>query len=140
MRILFLSRTNNGMAQMAEGLARQMFGQDVIIASAVATTGTMTKLATESMKEINIDIATIVARSIADVDMSAFDYVVSISERDLSESFPHKMKRMHWPLVSPLEPPAPEAELKQRMRDVRTALSKHVKALGKMKSGAVKAT
>jgi len=132
MRILFLSRTNNGMAQMAEGLARQMFGNDVTVTSAVGDSGSMPKFAGEAMREINIDISSINALPLPKVNTSAFDYVVSISERDLSEGIPQSVKRMHWPLVSPMEPPAPESELRQRMRDVRTALSKHVKALGKL--------
>lgn len=58
MKILFLCVQNSARSQIAEGLARSMFGNQVIVASAGSEpSGIVNPLAIEVMKEIGVDIS-----------------------------------------------------------------------------------
>jgi arsenate reductase len=134
MKILFLSRDRGGRSQMAEGLARQMFGSEITTQSAcVDETSKTHPLAVASMREVNIDITDLPVKAIGEVDPAGLDLVIVINERDVSDQLPRTIKRLHWPIMDPADPPAPEQELKRRFLDVRMALSKHLKGLGKLK-------
>lgn len=134
MRILFLCKDNGARSQMAEALARQMFGSEIEIHSAGVERGSVHPLAVASMREINLDISHHKVKTVTAVDPENLDLVVVVCERDISvDILPKAVKRLHWPLMDPLDPPAAESELKKRFLDLRMALSKHLKAIGKLK-------
>jgi arsenate reductase len=135
MRILFLCRDNGARSQMAEGLARQMFaGEHEVLSAGVEPATRIHALVLESMREINIDLGGYRAKGVGQLPEGAIDLVVLVCERDISaDVLPRAIKRLHWPIMDPFDPPASDTELRRRLRDVRMALSKHLKGLAKMK-------
>ena len=132
MRILFLSRDGGGRSQMAAALAGELFGGEADCFAAGIEPSAPHPLAVETMREAGLDLAT--TTPLTDLDTMRLDLVVVVSERDVSVGrVPKTVKRVHWPIMDPLDPPAPEKELRERFRDTRMALSKHLKGLGKIK-------
>lgn len=138
MRVLFLSRANAARGPMAMALARHMFPPDVTVDSAgieKSGAGKTDPRAIESMKEINLDITGHQPKIVKEGDLANQDLVVIVCERDVAGTLPIGVKKLHWPIMDPTDPPAPEAEMKTRFRDTRMALAKHLKAIGKLKKG-----
>lgn len=135
MQILFLGRANGARSQMAEALARHMFSEDVGVASAGLEPGGVHPLAVEALKELNIDLGPQKSKAITELDLASFDLVVVVCEQDVSKTLalPSKARRIHWPLPDPRVPPANDGELRKRFRDLRLALEKHLKQIGKLK-------
>lgn len=133
MHVLFLSRGNAGRGPMAEGLARQMFAA-MRFESAGLAPGRLHPLAVAVMKEANLDISAHAPRAMAGLDLGAYDLVVLLGGgKDLADAAAKAKKRLQWPLMDPTDPPASEKELLARFRDTRMALTKHLKALGRVK-------
>lgn len=120
---------------MAEALARQMFGAEIEVLSAgVEPGGKLHPLALASMREVELDISTHQVKLLKSVNATALNLVVVVCERDVSvDHLPKTIKKLHWPLMDPLDPPASESELKNRFLDLRIALSKHLKGIGKVR-------
>ena len=136
MRILFLCKDNGARSQMAEALARQMFGAEIEVQSAGAERGVgVHPLAVACMREVNLDISGHKVKTVGSVNPSTLDLCVVVCEREVSvDLVPKGVKRLHWPLMDPLDPPAAEPELKRRFVDLRMALTKHLKTVGKLKA------
>ena len=64
---LFLCVANSARSQMAEGLARQLFGEDVRVQSAGSHPSNVNPLAIKVMQEIGIDISNQTSTSV-DID------------------------------------------------------------------------
>jgi arsenate reductase len=135
MRILFLCKDNGSRSQMAEGLARQMFGTEIEVLSAgVEPGGKLHPLALASMREVDLDISQHQVKTLSAVNAEELNLVVVVCERDVSiDRLPKTVKKLHWPLMDPLDPPASESELKNRFLDLRIALSKHLKGISKVR-------
>jgi arsenate reductase len=135
MRILFLCKDNGSRSQMAEALARSMFGSEIDVLSAgVQPGGRLHPLALASMREVDLDISHHQVKTLQHVDATTLNLVVVVCERDVSiDHLPKTIKKLHWPLMDPLDPPAPEQELRNRFLDLRIALSKHLKGIGKVR-------
>lgn len=120
---------------MAEALARQMFGAEIEVLSAgVEPGGKLHALALASMREVELDISMQQVKLLKAVDATNLNLVVVVCERDVSiDHLPKTVKKLHWPLMDPLDPPAAETELKNRFLDLRIALSKHLKGIGKVR-------
>lgn len=133
MRILFLCSDNSIRSQMAEGLARSLLEPSVSVASAGLTAGKVHPMAVNALREAGVDITTHKPKTITELQAESslpFDLVIVTAERDLSKGlFPGSIKRMHWPVMDPLDPPAIEGELRRRFRELVQILSGHIKPL-----------
>lgn len=116
---------------MAEGLARQMFGDAIEIGSAALEPGTVHPLAIETMAEINIDISHVRPRPVDESVIEDASYLIftSLQTGDLESK---DAKMLVWPIPDPTDPPASPQELQARFRDTRIALTKHLKGLDKI--------
>ncbi len=102
-RILILCTGNSARSQMAEGLLREMGGNDVEVASAgVAPTRVRTE-AIEVMKEVGIDISDHRSKSIDKFENKSFDYVITVCDNANQHcpTFPGKSQRIHWSIEDP---------------------------------------
>jgi arsenate reductase len=131
---LFLSHRDAERSQIAAALARQMFGAGLRVESAGIEAAPLHPMTIETMQEINIDIRGASPKTVDTLDLSGLTLAVVIESRDIAPPLPSGVKKLHWPLMSPLDPPtSDQAVLRARFVDVRTAISKHLKMLGKMK-------
>ena len=62
--ILFLCVANSARSQMAEGLARKLFGERVAVQSAGSEPSTVNPYASEVMQEVGVDLTTHHSKSV----------------------------------------------------------------------------
>jgi arsenate reductase len=129
MRILFLCVANSARSQMAEGLARQMFGNRAEVASAGSVPASVNPHAIAALREVGIDASSHRSKSVQDVDASSFDLIVTLCADEVCPVVPGRVKRLHWPLPDPAS--APDDQKAQRFRETRDEIARRLKELEK---------
>ncbi len=99
--ILFLCVANSARSQMAEGLARQILGTAVDVASAGSEPSQLNPQAVAAMADIGIDIRHHHSKSIDDIDTDNVDLVVTLCADEVCPVLPGRVKRLHWPIADP---------------------------------------
>lgn len=127
--LLFLCVANSARSQMAEGLARQLFGQNVRVQSAGSHPSSVNPLAVKVMQEIGIDISQQTAKSVDMVDADAVDTVITLCRQEVCPIFLTSARQMHWPLTDPATGPSDQDARLQCFRDVRDEIAKRLKSL-----------
>ena len=127
--LLFLCVANSARSQMAEGLARQLFGEDVRVQSAGSHPSTVNPLAIKVMQEIGIDISDQTSKSADMVDTDAVDTVITLCREEVCPSFLTRVRQMHWPLTDPVAGTADQGARLQCFREVRDEIAKRLKSL-----------
>jgi arsenate reductase len=127
-KILFLCVANSARSQMAEGLARQMFGDRVEVASAGSVPTLVHPLAVAAMAEVGIDISGQRSKSVDDVNPAGFDLIITLCADEVCPVVPGRVKRLHWPMPDPAAAPPDQAPA--RFREVRDAIKSQLELLG----------
>ncbi len=99
--ILFLCVANSARSQMAEGLARQMFGGEVTVQSAGSEPSRVNPWAIRVMAEIGIDLGAQHSKSVETIDARSVDLVITLCAEEVCPVFLKDVQRLHWPLVDP---------------------------------------
>ncbi len=120
--ILFLCVANSARSQLAEGLAKNIFGENAIIESAGSVpSGVVQPWAIESLKEIGIDIKNNWSKSTDQLPLSFLanlDYVITLCAEEVCPVLPSKSaKRIHWPIQDPAS--ANENQKQQAFQEAR---------------------
>lgn len=104
-RILFLCVANSARSQLAEGLAKSIFGSDAIIESAGSLpSGKVQPWAIEVLKEEGIDISNNHSKSINDLPrefLGSLDFVITLCAEEVCPILPSNAKKLHWPIQDP---------------------------------------
>ena len=110
-RVLFLCTGNSARSQMAEGLLREMAGEQFEVFSAGTHPKGLHSRSIEVMREIGIDISNQVSKDVAGLAKDRFDYVITVCDRAKQQCpvFPGA-EPIHWGFDDPAEAP-PEREL-----------------------------
>ena len=100
MNILFLCVGNSARSQIAEGLAKEMFGAKHNIKSAGSMpTGYVHEGALKTMNEIGIDISNQNSKSIDDIEddfMKNLDYVITLCAEEVCPVLNSNAKLINW--------------------------------------------
>lgn len=99
--ILFLCVANSARSQMAEGLARDVFGDDVRVQSAGSEPLRVNPLAIRAMAELGLDLGAHTSKSVQDIDPASVDLVITLCAEEVCPVFLSGAPRMHWPLQDP---------------------------------------
>lgn len=99
--VLFVCVANSARSQMAEGLAREIFGGGVRVQSAGARPSRLHPLAVAAMAEVGIDISAHRAKPLDEFDAAAVDTVITLCAEQVCPAFPGAVKRLHWPIADP---------------------------------------
>jgi len=102
-RILFLCTANSARSQIAEGLARHLGGEGLVVESAGAEPSFVHPLAKRVLAEVGIDSAGQRSKSWAEFADQPFDDVVTVCDRAAQRCpvFPGSGRRTHWSLPDP---------------------------------------
>ena len=134
--LLFVCRTHAVLSPMAEGLARSAYARlDVNVRSAGLTVGPIDYRAVAVLADIGIDIADTPVTSVRDLDLGAFDIVVSLGMHKLG--LERHQTALAWDI--PAFHRVAEPTALSRLREVRVALSARVHALGAVLAAANRA-
>lgn len=99
--VLFLCVANSARSQMAEGLARAIFGPDVLVQSAGSQPSRVNPFAVEVMREIGIPLAGQWSKSVDTIDPASVDLVVTLCAEEVCPVFLSRAARVHWPIEDP---------------------------------------
>nr|BFD59878.1 arsenate reductase ArsC [Bdellovibrio sp. CKG001] len=103
--ILFLCVANSARSQLAEGLAKKIFGSTAKIESAGSEpSGVVQPWAVKSLSEIGIDIGLNKSKSTNDIALGFYanlDFVITLCAEEVCPVLPTKAKRLHWPIKDP---------------------------------------
>ena len=100
-RNLFLCVANSSRSQLAEGLARRLFGDRVVAMSAGSEPTTINPLAVEALQEVGIDSTGQHAKAVGDIDTEDVDLVVTLCAEEVCPVLPSRARRLHWPIADP---------------------------------------
>jgi len=122
--LLFLCVANSARSQMAEGLARTLFGKRVRVQSAGSQPGRVNPHAIVTMREAGIDIAGQRSKPVDDIDPASVHAVITLCAEEVCPLWPGKIARMHWPLPDPAstDPAIPAETALARFRAARDEL------------------
>lgn len=130
MKILFMCVANSARSQIAEGLAKSIFGDRAEIQSAGSNPSKVNPFAIEVLTEIGIDIQSHFSKSIDQLPLGFLehlDYVITLCAEEVCPVLPsQKAKRLHWPLPDPAGKGGTEAEELNRFREIRNEVRKRL--------------
>jgi len=129
--VLFLCVANSARSQMAEGLARELLGQDILVQSAGSSPSRVNPFAIKAMAELDIDITNQSSKSVDTIDPDGVDLVITLCAEEVCPVFLGDAERLHWPLKDPdrkHEDLTDEARL-NHFRTARDEIQRRLKAL-----------
>jgi arsenate reductase len=128
--LLFLCVANSARSQLAEGLARQIFGPDAGIQSAGSVpSGKVNPLAISVLKEIGIDISKNYSKSMDDLSpgfVVSLNYVITLCAEEVCPTMVSRAKRLHWGLPDPAAVTGAELEVLQAFRNTRDEIQRRL--------------
>jgi len=127
--LLFLCVANSARSQMAEGLARQRFGEAVNVQSAGSQPSRVNPLAIRVLAEIGIDITRHRSKRVDEIDPATVDTVVALCAEEVCPVFLGRAKRLHWPLPDPAAAEGTGDERLEAFRRVRDEIARRIGGL-----------
>jgi arsenate reductase (thioredoxin) len=131
--ILFLCVENSARSQMAEGLARAMFGDGARVQSAGSRPSKVNPYAIEVMRELGIDIETQHSKSVDAIDPTSVDTVITLCAEEACPVFLGDAQRIHWPIRDAASCAGDRELVLEQFREARDELRTRLQALGALK-------
>jgi protein-tyrosine-phosphatase/N-acetylglutamate synthase-like GNAT family acetyltransferase len=114
-RTLFLCVANSARSQMAEGLARRLFGDRVPVESAGSRPSRVNPMAIEVMREIGVDLTSHHSKGVDDLARDGVARVITLCAEEVCPLWLGDVQRLHWPIPDP----AGDGESLDRFRAAR---------------------
>ena len=130
-RILFLCVANSARSQMAEGLARKLFGDHVQVQSAGSSPSRVNPYAIEVTREVGIDLTTHASKSVDTIDPASVDIVITLCAEEVCPVFLGQVRRLHWPIPDPAsdDPSLSREQMLERFRSAREQIRARLEEL-----------
>ncbi len=130
MKILFMCVANSARSQIAEGLAKAIFGTSAEIWSAGSQPTSVNPYAARALKEIGIDTSGHFSKSIDDLPaefLKDLNYVITLCAEEVCPVLVSSAKKLHWPMPDPAgHSELSEEEQLELFRKVRDNLKKRI--------------
>jgi len=124
MNILFLCVANSARSQMAEGLARKMFGSAHKVMSAGSKPTHVSHHAIDVLKEVGIDISKQKSKSVDSIIPEAIDLIITLYGEEVCPVFLGTVKKIHWPLPDPARIPMTDSNRRlDKFRKIRDQIN-----------------
>lgn len=123
-QVLFLCVANSARSQLAEGLARMIFGDRLAVQSAGSEPSTVNPYAVEVMRELGVDLSSHYSKSVQSIDPAQIGTVITLCAEEVCPVFLGQVRRLHWPIPDPAskDPSVPREELLVRFRTARDTI------------------
>lgn len=121
---MFLCVANSARSQLAEGLARRMFGDRATVQSAGSQPSRLNPYAVEVMAELGIDLSNHASKSVDTIDPAAVDLVITLCAEEVCPVYLGQTRRLHWPIPDPAstDPSLSREDMLQRFRTARDTI------------------
>lgn len=130
MKILFMCVANSARSQLAEGLAKKIFGDTAQIESAGSAPKAVNQFAKRVLQEIGVDISSHHSKLVEHLDprfLVDLDYVITLCAEEVCPILPSQTaKKLHWPFPDPAGQGGTEEEELNRFRDTRDAIKEAI--------------
>jgi len=128
--VLFLCVANSARSQMAEGLARMIFGDRAAVQSAGSQPSRINPYAIEVMREIGADLTDHASKSVDTIDPATVDTVITLCAEEVCPVFLGKARKLHWPILDPAssDPAVSREETLRRFREARDTIRTKLEA------------
>jgi arsenate reductase len=129
-RVLFLCTANSSRSQMAEGMANNLWGDQIEAFSAGTKASFVNPMAIEVMKEIGFDISAHRSKNLSEFDGQNFDYVITLCG-DANETCPLYIggtKKTHIGFNDPAKATGTRDEIMSDFRRVREEIKEKLTA------------
>ncbi len=126
MKILFLCVENSARSQMAEGIARKIFGNTADIQSAGSNPSRVHPLAIQVMKEQGVDISQQWSKSIDSINTADIDWIITLCAEEVCPYLGGKVQKQHWPFPNPTHSASSAEEQLERFRAIRDELTRKI--------------
>jgi len=129
--ILFLCVANSARSQIAEGLARKLFGPRVAVQSAGSAPSQVNQYAIEVMSEVGVDLTAHHSKSVQTIDPATVGTVITLCAEEVCPVFLGKARRLHWPIPDPAskDPSLSRDEMLARFRTAREQIQGRLEVL-----------
>ena len=122
---------------MAEGLLREIAGDQFDVKSAGVNPTAVRREAIDAMREIGIDISSHRSKSVEEFTNESFDYIITVCDnaRETCPVFPAAATKLHWSFA---DPAAVEGSADKRLdafRTIRDEIRERLEAFVKSTSG-----
>ena len=126
--IVFLCVANSARSQMAEGLARSLFGGRVRVQSAGTRPSRVNPYAIEAMREVGIDLGAHRSKSVDELDRAGVDTVITLCAEEVCPAWLGSARRLHWPIPDPAsdDPSIAADEMRDRFRRARDEIRRRL--------------
>lgn len=128
MTLLFLCVKNSARSQLAEALAREAFGDRLIVESAGSEPSEVHPLTLEVLAEVGIDARAQRSKSVDEIDRSRVETVITLCAEEVCPAFLGRVRRLHWPIPDPAAAGPREQQL-ERFRAARDEIRARVALL-----------
>lgn len=125
--LLFLCVANSARSQMAEGLARRLFGDRARVQSAGSRPSAVHPAAIAAMAELGIDLAGQRSKPVDEIDPSGIDLVITLCAEEVCPLVLTSAPRLHWPVPDPAA--AADRDWPAAFRAARDAIRARLEAL-----------
>jgi arsenate reductase (thioredoxin) len=130
MKILFMCVANSARSQLAEGLAKKVFGESAWIESAGSQPKWVNAFAIKALGEVGIDISGNESKSTSDLNpefLNGLDFVITLCAEEVCPVIlAPGAKRLHWPFPDPAGKGGTDDEQLARFREVRDGILKRL--------------
>lgn len=134
MKILFMCIANSARSQLAEGLARKLFPENIDVQSAGSMPAFVHPLAIQVLKEIGIDISAAASKGVNDMDpqyLASVDYVITLCQEEVCPAVISKAKKLHWPFSDPTATQGSDEEKLKAFRNTRDKIAARLRDFAK---------
>lgn len=126
-KILFLCVANSARSQMAEGLAKHIYGGKALVQSAGSKPSKVNPFAVKVLAEMGIDISDQRSKSVTEIDPATVDTVITLCAEEECPVFLGKAERLHWGLPDPGVGSVTDDEKLDSFRKIRDEIARRLK-------------
>ena len=134
MNILFMCVANSARSQLAEGIAKQIFGSKADIRSAGSQPTKVNPFAIRALNEAGAEFRSLYSKTVDDLPrefVDKLDYVITLCADEVCPIIISKAKKLHWPLPDPAGKDGSDEEQIARFRNTRDEIRKRLEAFSK---------
>ena len=129
-KLAFVCTGNSARSQMAEGIARKLAADNVVVQSAGTRPGAVSQFAIAAMKQIDIDISAHHSKGLEEL-YDDLDYIITVCDnaRQHCPAPPANCKHIHWSIPDPVRLSGPDETILTGFTRIRDQLYKLISEL-----------